>query len=338
MNKLLETRSVSSVAVDLDVARSTVTRQLSLGLPSLRASRATRAPRGTSAAVTLRRRQLRALARLKATLRSAPAPLTKKGLVRKNARQPRVRVVRVHDSIAKLRNALPTLVSRTTIFNDLRALNFTAKRRPVGPVRYFPDTDARMAFVPRGLALKINQILFSDEKFASCTDASRWEWVEPGEIATHRGRERFPLRLHIWGLIGIGVKRLVILPDMETMRHAMYETRCLAPNLDVLRRRGAILLQDGAACHVAAEKWLQDNGVAWILSWPARSPDLNMIELVWALLSTAVNARRPMDLDELRKCVAEEWARIPQAVIDKICFKFHSRLRAVKKARGATIR
>ena len=52
-----------------------------------------------------------------------------------------------------------------------------------------------------------------------------------------------------------------------------------------------------------------------IMSWPARSPDLNPIENIWWNLARQVYAggRKFQSVEELRKTVSREWAKIPQA-------------------------
>ena len=55
------------------------------------------------------------------------------------------------------------------------------------------------------------------------------------------------------------------------------------------------------------------------MDWPAKSPDLNPIENVWALIKRKVAERANLrtHLRELRRIVVEEWNAIPQAVINK---------------------
>jgi transposase len=48
--------------------------------------------------------------------------------------------------------------------------------------------------------------------------------------------------------------------------------------------------QDGAPCHraVATRNFLEDNGIE-LLPWPPKSPDLSIIENVWAYIKDTVN-------------------------------------------------
>jgi transposase len=53
------------------------------------------------------------------------------------------------------------------------------------------------------------------------------------------------------------------------------------------------------------EKWLKDNKVK-VLEMPSESPDLNLIENVWAELKKHVGARRPTNLTQLHQLCQEE--------------------------------
>ena len=58
------------------------------------------------------------------------------------------------------------------------------------------------------------------------------------------------------------------------------------------------------------------------MNWPAMSPDLSCIEQVWHVLERAVPARldRNSTLQDLRRFLRDEWARIPQQTIRKLVF------------------
>ncbi|GFY11741.1 collagen alpha-5(IV) chain [Trichonephila clavipes] len=56
------------------------------------------------------------------------------------------------------------------------------------------------------------------------------------------------------------------------------------------------------------------------MDWPARSPDLNPIELVWDFLGRRLAARTlpPVTIRELRLALQDEWAAMPQQLIDTL--------------------
>ncbi|GFY35128.1 transposable element Tcb1 transposase [Trichonephila clavipes] len=90
--------------------------------------------------------------------------------------------------------------------------------------------------------------------------------------------------------------------------------------------RGAMGLQflfmdDNAPCHrtVAAEQLLESEDIER-MDWPARSPDLNPIEHVWDFLGRRLAARTlpPVTIRELRLALQDEWAAMPQQLIDTL--------------------
>ena len=106
-----------------------------------------------------------------------------------------------------------------------------------------------------------------------------------------------------------------------------------------LKKRNGVLLQDGARIHTskATKAHLAKRGVRCVENWPARSPDLNPIENLWAILQRKVAARGPADEAQLVKFVQAEWDKIPQRTVDRLVLSFHGRLQKVVKAKGGHI-
>lgn len=51
-----------------------------------------------------------------------------------------------------------------------------------------------------------------------------------------------------------------------------------------------------------------------ISDWLAERPDFNSISNVWGERKTKVHARRPSNLEELKRCNKDKWARIAQEI------------------------
>ncbi|GFV66320.1 transposable element Tcb2 transposase [Trichonephila clavipes] len=114
------------------------------------------------------------------------------------------------------------------------------------------------------------------------------------------------------------------------------------PSNIIERDRGAMGLQflfmdDNAPCHrtVAAEQLLESEDIER-MDWPARSPDLNPIEHVWDFLGRRLAARSlpPVTIRELRLALQDEWAAMPQQLIDTLILSMGRRCETCLAVRG----
>lgn len=222
-------------------------------------------------------------------------------------------------------------VSRTTVRKDLIACGFVAKRRPRAPQRREGDECRRLKFCERALRRKklFSKLLFSDEKYFDVNDhGSLVEWCFPGDKPLPRRSGRWAPKLHVWGMIGLGVKELVILPK-GSLNAAKYIRRCLPRILPYHYRAEVWFQQDGASPHVAhrTAAWLRRKGVPFIDDWPARSPDLNPIENLWALLQRMVSDYGPTEHGQLADFVRRAWNKISQKTVNDLVLSFEGRCR-----------
>ena len=72
------------------------------------------------------------------------------------------------------------------------------------------------------------------------------------------------------------------------------------------------------------------------MDFPPTSPDLNIIENVWSLLSRLVFAdgKPKTDMESLKKDILEAWNAIPTETINSEVKSMYKRLRAVVDAHG----
>ncbi len=77
-----------------------------------------------------------------------------------------------------------------------------------------------------------------------------------------------------------------------------------------------------------------------VLDWPAKSPDMNIIENVWGLLARRVyqGARQFHDLDDLKECIEYEWERLSINEIRDLVLSVPRRIVDVILKRGGSTR
>ncbi|GFW32992.1 transposable element Tc3 transposase [Trichonephila clavipes] len=128
----------------------------------------------------------------------------------------------------------------------------------------------------------------------------------------------------VWGGIMLGSRTDLHIFDAGSVNGTRYCNEILLPYVRLFR--GAMGLQflfmdDNAPCHhtVAAELLLESKDIER-MDWPARSPDFNPIEHVWDFLGRRLAARTlpPVTIRELRLALQDEWAAMPQQLIDTL--------------------
>ncbi|GFX69373.1 transposable element Tcb1 transposase [Trichonephila clavipes] len=128
----------------------------------------------------------------------------------------------------------------------------------------------------------------------------------------------------VWVGIMLGSRTDLHIIDAGSVNGTRYCNEILLPYVRLFR--GAmglqfLLMDDNAPCYrtVAAEQLLESEDIER-MDWPARSPDLTPIENVWEFLGRRLAARTlpPVTIRELRLARQDEWAAMPQQLIDNL--------------------
>ncbi|GFV49457.1 transposable element Tcb2 transposase [Trichonephila clavipes] len=238
-------------------------------------------------------------------------------------------------------------ISRFTVARRLHGGGLFARR----PVRYRLTYSSEKAFsvVPGTPELRDNEwgrVLFTDESRFSLSSHSHriLIWRERGS-RNHPSniieRDRYGGRgVLVWGGIMLGSRTDLNIFDAGSVNETRYSNEILLPY--VRHFRGAMGLQflfmdDNAPCHrtVAAEQLLESEDIER-MDWPARSPDLTPIEQVWDFLGRRLATRTlpPVTIRELRLALQDEWAAMPQQLIDTLFLSMGRRCESCIAVRG----
>ena len=177
---------------------------------------------------------------------------------------------------------------------------------------------ARLSFAEGYRHLDWSRVMCADEKYFYVHGCARQQWVRRpvGEAfnplyTAHKLAH--PEYVVVWACISAhGQGDIVFLDgplDSETYAKLMRDYLPLAADTAFTFGSGPwYFLHDNPNVHkgAAATKALFDAG-ATVLDFPPYSPDLNVIENLWAYLANKVDQHRSSDREELKRWIQHEW-------------------------------
>ncbi|KFM67475.1 Transposable element Tcb2 transposase, partial [Stegodyphus mimosarum] len=88
--------------------------------------------------------------------------------------------------------------------------------------------------------------------------------------------------------------------------------------------------QQTPAFHTRAFQTLLENEDITRMDWPTYSPGINLIEHVWDTLRRRflVRSHPPANTQQLKQMLIEEWARVPQDLLDNLVLSMERRCEA----------
>ncbi|GFT48271.1 transposable element Tcb2 transposase [Trichonephila clavipes] len=191
----------------------------------------------------------------------------------------------------------------------------------------------------------LHDALYDESRFSLSSDSHRiLIWRERGS-RNHPSniieRDRYGGRdVLVWGGIMLGCRTDLHIFNAGSVNGTRYCNEILLPYVRLFR--GAMGLQflfmdDNAPCHrtVAVEQLLESEDIER-MDWPARSPDLNPIEHVRDFLGRRLAARTlpPVMIREFRLALQDEWAAMPQQLIDTLILSMGRRCETCLAVRG----
>ncbi|WKY05423.1 hypothetical protein Q1695_005993 [Nippostrongylus brasiliensis] len=195
--------------------------------------------------------------------------------------------------------------------------------------------------------------VFTDECTVQIDSSTKYCYLKPGDqYARMRNRAKHPAKVHIWGGISTrGATALIILIGTTRIDSALYckmIERAYVPfnhqkfnvkkEIRISLFGFAQLVQDNAPCHKsqATLRRFDELGVTH-LHWPAESPDLNPIELVWGNMKTHIRKQCVRNLDDLKQSIIQYWRSLTPDVCSRYIAGMRKKLERVVEQGGRNI-
>lgn len=227
-------------------------------------------------------------------------------------------------------------------------------RRSIGfrywpQIKTFPLTPeqrgSRIEFTKRNASNTFEKVLFTDESYFEL-DGLQWIWRRKGEISEDilNEQQAHPKKIMVWGGISKRYKtKLVIFQENETMNSENYISKILnqtkvGDEMDAAYEDGWVFMQDNAPPHKSRRTLEHLDDLGWkILEWPPHSPDLNIIEHIWAWMKRKVAELMPKSVEDLMNILVIVWDSIDQNHIDNLVASMPRRLSYLIKNQGRQI-
>jgi transposase len=257
-----------------------------------------------------------------------------------------------HMSYEEIAKAVSTLsgvpIGRSTVQRIKKGtLIYGAARRI--PLLTDQQIGARLQFVEDYLYgegfsdIRARPVIYSDEsRFSSQSDRGGvWRLRGHYPYNAFAPTEKFSkINVMIWGAVAKGYKsELVIVVGKENAAKYRNFLTPFFQHADEKFGQGRwAFMQDGASPHTTKQTTEYVTQHCHLLpSWPANSPDLNPIEMVWAELKRQIDwskiAHHAAAVAEIQRL----WEAFPQDHIDKLVSDFENRLFMTRAAEGRTI-
>ncbi|KAL3656640.1 hypothetical protein V7S43_019105 [Phytophthora oleae] len=146
----------------------------------------------------------------------------------------------------------------------------------------------------------------------------------------------------VWEAFGYkGKSELAVLEGRQNSGHYIYTvSEHLLPFDYKNYGTDLVFMQDNASIHASYEttSFFEDIGMQ-LLDWPARSPDLNPIENVWAILARKVYShdKQYNFIPDLTAAIMEVWESVTMAELHVLMDSMPARCFKVACAGGDTI-
>jgi transposase len=238
-------------------------------------------------------------------------------------------------------------ISKTSAWNVMKGYGFKCKTQSIKWSMEPHHKEGRLKWAKEYINKSDEfwqRVIFTDESRAQFNKSKQKFWVLGDKKPSPIERDRWQASVLLWGAISLNGNCILELIN-GTMNAVIY--------LDILKKRllknyrnlrsdrveggpdnALIFQQDGASIHSEAnvDAYFRSKHII-LLPWPAKSPDLNLIESIWAWLKKEMKTSY-QTLEELEEDVIIIWERLPFEFVENLYRGMKGRIQAVIEAEG----
>lgn len=189
------------------------------------------------------------------------------------------------------------------------------------------------------------RIVFTDESWFELGEHKHYVWrthQDHGPDVCY-AKQAHPKKVMVWGAIGYNFKSSLHFVVGNVTGEYYYDEIVMGGFLDeaddAFGDMNWILQQDNARPHIKKDiiQAMEYTGINILKPWPPYSPDLNIIERVWAIMKMRAKQHQPKTIPALREVVEDVWNGLSFETINALVDEMPRRLAQVIRNGGHTI-
>lgn len=249
----------------------------------------------------------------------------------------------------KLKNQFPDIqhCSPSTISRARKEQNFRFRSPKKSCFMTQFNKDVRVGWSLNHIENETNfdNVVFSDESWFEFGPDNRYLWAQPKDYRPEvcAAHKKFEDKVLVWGAIGKNFKSQLIFWE-GSVKTENYVPTLVKHNFfsDANEHFGEgkwLFQQDNATPHTANDTLnkLQELGINLLENWPSASPDLNIIENIWAIMKRRLAEKQVKTFQQMKQELLNVWNSISYQTINALVDSIPKRIQEVVKKQGNTI-